>query len=309
MPYRLLGLLGAAVSLVDKARLMHAAMVLCAGLGTRLRPLTDWLAKPLVPVGDAPAVSHIVARLRTAGLERLVVNVHHRPADLRSWAAAEGVAMSEETELLGTAGGVERAALLLGDGDVLVWNGDILSDLDPAALLRAHEAASAAATLAVVLRNAGEGNVGLGEGGRVVRLRQEAFGDEVAGADFVGVHVLGAVLRTKLPERGCLVGDVYIPALRDGAYLAAHVVTTTFIDIGSVAQYAAANRVWLASRCASSWTSPDAMVSANVEGSIIGAGAIVEADVIRCIVWPGTHVRDRIEDAIVTPNGTVGIRT
>lgn len=284
---------------------MRAAMILCAGLGTRLRPLTDWLAKPMVPIGDAPAVGHIATRLRHAGFERLVVNVHHRPLDLRSWTSAVGVAISEEAELLGTAGGVERAGSLLGEGDVLVWNGDILSDLDPAALIATHDAGGAAATLAVVPRAAGEGNVGVDERGRVVRLRKEAFGREVAGADFIGVHVVGATLRAKLPQRGCLVGDVYIPALREGGSLATHVITTSFVDVGSIAQYVAANREWLAGR--REWIAPDAHVSADVAGSIVGAGARVEADAIRCIVWPGTHVRDRAIDAIVTPHGRVAI--
>ncbi|MBX3225067.1 MAG: NTP transferase domain-containing protein [Labilithrix sp.] len=284
---------------------MAAAMILCAGLGTRLRPLTDWLAKPMVPIGDAPAVGHIAARVRAAGFDRVVVNVHHRPSDLRRWAADAGAAISEEAELLGTAGGVARAAALLGDGDVLVWNGDILSDLDPGALASAHASSGAAATLAVVARAAGEGNVGLGEDGRIVRLRREAFGDERAGADFIGVHVLGADLRSGLPARGCLVGDVYIPALRAGARLAAHVVTTPFVDVGSLDAYVAANRAWLAARGASSWIAEGAHVSASVEGSIVGAGARVEADALRCIVWPGARVADRVSDAIVTPHGVV----
>ncbi|MBX3261408.1 MAG: NTP transferase domain-containing protein [Labilithrix sp.] len=282
---------------------MRAAMILCAGLGTRLRPLTDWLAKPMVPVGDAPAVGHVASRLRASGVERLVVNVHHRPDDLRAWAAGTGAAISEEAELLGTAGGVARAAPLLGDGDVLVWNGDILSDLDPRALERAHAASGAAATLAVVARAAGEGNVGLGEGGRIVRLRREAFGDERAGADFVGVHVVGAGLRASLPERGCLVGDVYLPALRAGARLASHAVTSAFVDVGSLAAYVDANRAWLAARGASSWAAPDARVSASVDGSIVGAGSVVEAAALRCVVWPGTHVREPVADAVVTPHG------
>src|SRR3954454_11538931 len=113
---------------------VRAAMILCAGLGTRLRPLTDELAKPMVPVGDAPALAHVALRVRLAAPARIVVNVHHRPDDVRTWAEREGIVVSQEAELLGTAGGVARAAELLGDGDVLVWNGDILSELDPRAL-------------------------------------------------------------------------------------------------------------------------------------------------------------------------------
>ena len=282
-------------------------MILCAGLGTRLRPLTDWLAKPMVPIGDAPAVEHVARHLRAHGIDRLVVNVHHRPTDLLPWAAAAGAEVSEERELLGTAGGVARASSLLGHGDVLVWNGDILSDLDASSLASAHEAAGSMATLAVVRRPAGEGNVGLGEGGQVVRLRREVFGAEVSGADFVGVHVLGAELRARLPARGCLVGDVYLPALREGAGLAAHVIATSFIDVGSLARYMEANEAWLAARGMSSWAAPDVTVSADIGGSIVGAGARVEADAIGCVVWPGAHVTAPVAGVIVTQQGTIAV--
>lgn len=280
-------------------------MILCAGLGTRLRPLTDWLAKPMVPIGDRPAVAHVASRLVAAGFERLVVNVHHRPDDLRTWAKTVPAAISEEPELLGTAGGVHRAASLLGSGDVLVWNGDILADLDPNELACAHRAVGA--TLAVVPRGAGEGNVGIGEGGRIVRLRRERFGEERTSADFIGIHVIGAALRERLPPRGCLVGDLYIPALRDGAVLAAHVVSTPFVDVGSLAQYVDANRAWLARQGAASWVAPDAEVHASVEGSVVGARARIDAETVRCIVWPETRVGERVSDAIVTPYGTVAI--
>ncbi len=290
---------------------MRAAMILCAGLGTRLRPLTEWAAKPMVPIGDAPAVGHIAAQLRRAGVERLVVNVHHRPAELRAWAEREGVLVSEEPDLLGTAGGVTHAEALLGLGDVLVWNGDILADLDVRALFDAHPSARGiernAATLAVVPRASGEGNVGLSADGRIVRLRRESFGIETSSADFIGVHVLGAELRSNLPRRGCLVGDVYIPALRSGARLAAHVVGGSFVDVGSIAQYVEANRAWLAARGEGAWIAPGAVVAGRVDGSVIGAGAHVEADAIRCVVWPGTRVSDRVEDAVVTPHGVVRV--
>jgi mannose-1-phosphate guanylyltransferase len=282
-------------------------MVLCAGLGTRLRPLTDSLAKPMVPIGDAPAVDHIATRLRSSGFERLVVNVFHRPEDLRAWAAAAHVLISEESELLGTAGGVEHAASALGAGDVLVWNGDILSELDPDELFAAHVASDAAATLAVVPRPAGEGNVGLGQDGRIVRLRKESFGAESSGADFIGVHVVGAELRKKLPARGCLVGDVYIPALRAGVKLAPHLVRGDFIDVGSIPQYLAANRQWLAARGVSSWTAPGAVVAGDIAGSVVGAGARVEADAIDSVIWPGARVHERVENAVVTPSGVVRV--
>jgi mannose-1-phosphate guanylyltransferase len=285
---------------------VSAAMILAAGLGTRLRPLTDEVAKPMVPVGDRPVVEHIAARLRPI-TPAIVVNAHHRPEDLAAWAQREGVSVSSETELLGTAGGVAKAAPLLGDGDVLVWNGDILSTLDPRALVDAHAAAKppALATLAVVAKPAGQGNVGIGEGGAVVRLRKESFGEEAQGGDFLGIHVLGASLRASLPERGCLVGDVYLPALRRGSRLAAHVVTASFLDVGTLERYLAANREWLAWQGLASWADPTATVEAPIAGSVVGARAEVHASCIRSVVWPDAVVREPVADVVVTPRAIV----
>jgi mannose-1-phosphate guanylyltransferase len=275
------------------------AMILCAGLGTRLRPLSDWLAKPMVPIGDAPAVDHIARRLRPV-CSRLVVNVHHRPDDVRGWAEGEGIRVSHEPELLGTAGGIANASPLLGEGDVLVWNGDILADIDVPQLLHAHR--DVEATLVVVRAN-GEGNVGVDDRGRVVRLRRERFARETRAFDFVGIQIVGAKIRALLPAKGCIVGDVYIPALARGALLVVHEIDVPFTDVGSIASYVAANRAWLGDRA--SWSAASATVRAPIDGSIIGAGARIESPAIRSIVWPKTDVTTPIANAIATPFGIV----
>jgi mannose-1-phosphate guanylyltransferase len=290
---------------------VDTAIVLCAGLGTRLRPLTDERAKAMVPVGDRPALAHVVARVRLAVPARIVVNVHHRPDDVRAWAEPEAIAVSHERELLGTAGGVARAAVLLGTGDVLVWNGDILSELDPRELCAAHGRGDLAnrATLAVLARPAGEGNVGFGEDGRIVRLRRESFGAETHGGEFLGIHVVGEALRALFPERGCLVGDVYLPALRRGERLDAYVTAAPFVDVGSLAEYLAANARWLASRGVGSWVHPTAVVNAAIDGSVVGAGATVDAPALASVIWPGARVHSACSRAVVTPLGTTSTPT
>jgi hypothetical protein len=80
-------------------------------------------------------------------------------------------------------------------------------------------------------------------------------------------------------------------------------VTSPFVDVGSIRAYVEANRSWLAKRGTSSWVGPGALTGAEVAGSIIGAGARIDAAVTRCIVWPGTHVREPASDAILTPFG------
>ena len=156
---------------------------------------------------------------------------------------------------------------------MLVWNGDIVAPIDAAALLAAHRAGSALATLAVKLGPARTGNVGVDAGGRVVRLRKESVGEEVRGGEFAAVHVLGAALRPRLPARGCLVGEVYLPALRRGAALGT-VEVGAWSDIGDVPAYLDANLAWLAARRLERWLGEGARVADGVEvvASVIGAG-------------------------------------
>ncbi len=281
-------------------------MVLSAGLGTRMRPLTDWRAKPLAPVGDRAALAHVIDALAAAGVTRIVANAHHHAADMRAFAVRDGrFAVSEELDLLGTAGGVHHARSLLGDGDVLVWNGDILATVDVAELLRAHRAD---ATLLVRMGKTGTGNVGVDEGGRVVRLRRETVAPgEVQGGEFLGVHIVGRALVRRLPERGCLVGDVYLPAMRSGARLEAAPFAGTFWDIGTVSAYVDANLAWLAERGLTSWVADGARVADGVEldGALVHAGARITGHgrLRRSIVWDDATCEAPADGVVVAKEG------
>src|SRR5262245_21161131 len=146
------------------------AMVLGAGLGTRLRPLTDELPKPLVWVGDRPLLAHVLGHLVAAGVTEAVLNTHHHPEAFTPERVASlplPIAVVHEPDLLGTAGGLANARPLLGDGDVLVHNADILARADLGGLVGAHRAAGAEATLVVAPRARGEGLVGIDGRGRV----------------------------------------------------------------------------------------------------------------------------------------------
>lgn len=284
-------------------------MILAAGLGTRLRPLTDLLPKPLVPVGDRPAVAHVAERLAAAGIREVVLNTHHLAGAFTAEILAGlpiALRVVNEREILGTAGGVANASALLGDGPVVVWNGDILAGVDVRALLEAHRASGAAATLAVAPRAGGEGTVGLDARGLVVRLRGERFGTEVRSADFLGIQVLAPALRATFPVPGCLVDDGYRPALRTGLVIDTFPVQGAWDDIGTVASYLAANARWLSARGLGSFVHQSAVVARGVtlEGSIVGAGAQVNgAGVVRgSVIWPGARAEAPLEGVVVTPS-------
>ena len=122
-------------------------MVLAAGLGTRLRPITYEIAKPMVPVLDRPVMAHIVDLLERNGVDEIVANLHHFPDPVRDY-FGERITYRYEDELLGTAGGVRNCADLLGEETFLVISGDALTDIDLGALIATHREHGAVATLA-----------------------------------------------------------------------------------------------------------------------------------------------------------------
>ena len=298
-------------------------MILAAGFGTRLRPLTLELPKPLVWVGARPAIAVIASRLVAAGVREIVLNAHHHAeafsAEILARVPGE-ISVVVEAEILGTGGGVANAAPLLGDGDVVVWNGDILAPFDASALLAAHEeglsrgagagtSGGPGATLAITPRARGEGTVGVGEGGCVVRLRGERFGEELAGGDYLGIAVLGPGLRGTLKAPGCLVGDGYLPWLRSGGRLGSFAADVAWDDIGSIEAYLRANMRWLAGAGGGAHVGEGARIEEGVDvtGSVIGEGAIVRGRGLleRCVVWPGATATAPLADAVVTTAGRV----
>jgi mannose-1-phosphate guanylyltransferase len=131
------------------------ALVLTAGLATRLRPLSDVRAKAALPVGGEPIISRILRWLHDAGVRRVVMNLHHRPetvtrivGDGAAWGIE--VRYSWETRVLGSAGGPKRAAPLLDADRFLIVNGDTITDCDLGAVARQHADTGALVTMAVV---------------------------------------------------------------------------------------------------------------------------------------------------------------
>jgi mannose-1-phosphate guanylyltransferase len=284
---------------------MLRAMVLCAGLGTRLKPLTDELPKPLVPVGDRPLLAHIAATLRGAGIDGFVVNTHHlgHEFDKSIEEISPNIHVIYEPVIRGTAGGIAGARALFSDAGALVWNGDVFTKPPIGQLLQAASVGGLTLSVATV-RSPGEGTVGLDESDRVVRLRGERFGVEVRGADYIGVAALGQDVLKALPEQGCLIGDVALPHLRAGGAIATVRSSALFCDIGDVKGYFRANLAWLEGFGGASWLGEGAGIETEVEPerSIVGAGARVEGkgDLVRCVVWPGARAKAPLADAIVT---------
>jgi len=282
------------------------SMILCAGLGTRLRPLTDELPKPLVPVGDRPLLAHILERLASVGVERAVMNLHHKPEEILS--SLESLPFKPqvitEVEILGTAGGVAAARPLLGPAPILLHNGDILTTPPVSALLAADRGGLC---LAVSPRPLGQGSVGLDTSGSVVRLRGRSFGPEVRGADYVGIALLGERCLASLPSRGCLIQDWAIPELEAGRPIETVSTTAPWSDLGQLEDYWRANLAWLGDRKQAIGAGATVLESVDLDRSVIGAGARVTGVGVleQCIVWPSAQVEAPLRRAVVTRAGRI----
>jgi NDP-sugar pyrophosphorylase family protein len=133
---------------------IRRAMVLAAGLGTRLRPITDATPKPLVPVAGRPLLEHLLAFLRAGGIEEVVVNLHHLGPKIQAHVGDGArfglrVRYSTEDPILDTGGGIKRAEPLLAGEPFVVANGDSLLEIQLRDLVEWHEAHGGVATLAV----------------------------------------------------------------------------------------------------------------------------------------------------------------
>jgi NDP-sugar pyrophosphorylase family protein len=128
------------------------AMLLCAGLGTRLRPLTLSIPKPLVPAPDRPLALHALDSLARAGADLVVINLHHLPEIIRATLGESyqgmRIAYSHEPEILGPTGGLRKALHFFGDTPFVVLNGDVYCDIDVEGLMEFHLRKDAELTIA-----------------------------------------------------------------------------------------------------------------------------------------------------------------
>jgi mannose-1-phosphate guanylyltransferase len=178
-----------------KGRRLKTAFILGAGLGTRLRPLTDDCPKPLLPLRGRPIITYAMDHLISVGVDRFIVNTHHRPEfykDKFPDAMWRGVPISfrHEPVLLDTGGGLKNIEdLLREDEAILCYNGDVIAGFPLEPLVAAHEGARPEATL--VLRSEGALlNVNIDRDGAVVDLRHTLGAAGVKSCQFTGIYAV-----------------------------------------------------------------------------------------------------------------------
>ncbi len=270
------------------------AFVLTAGLGSRLRPLTFFLPKPLLPICGEAVAGHTLKQLARLGCESAVLNLHHLGEAISdhfgsSYHGLE-ITYSPEEEIQGTLGALYPVRDTLAEGElVLLANGDSLCTWPWKAMIRQHLKSGADATLLLYKRPPTEsqgGPVGVDSRGAVVQLRDsEPIGEVAKRHLFMGAHILAPRLLERIAEGpGDIVGDLYIPLLREKGRIHSVVTGRKWHDLGTPERYLTASLDWARGRSLPGFR-PSSVIStqaevdeaATVQRAVVEAGAVLQA--------------------------------
>jgi len=274
------------------------AMIMAAGLGTRLLPLTRFLSKPMVPVLDLPLMDHLLRLLRGHGFTDLAANLHYQPFDMPQCfddGAAHGVSLRYEfeLELSGTAGGTGLFRDFLADGTFLVMSGDALTDVDLTSLVACHRAAGCVATIAVksVADPSRYGVVVTDQAGGVTAFQEKPRPEEaLSDLCSCGIYVFEPRIFDYI-RPGRFVDyamDVFPALLADGLSVNTWRLDSYWSDVGDLDAYRGANFDALAGR-----VSVSNSCSLRRPGIWLGEGAqVVSSAVLKppVLLGPGCRV-------------------
>lgn len=220
------------------------AMILAAGLGTRLRPLTDTTPKALLPVRGRPLIYYSLDLLKRHGITEVLVNLHHL-GEMIEKELGDGrklgmkISYSWELQVLGTGGGVKKGEAFFEGRDFIVMNSDILIDVDLKDLCRFHREKRAAATMVLKLRDkkSTETPVQSKEDGRIASIG--TISPTAPSHLYTGVQVLGPSLLKYLPpdQPSCLIRQGYQPALAAGERIFGYLYEGPWQDVGTRENY------------------------------------------------------------------------
>lgn len=296
-------------------RIHLRALVLAAGFGTRLRPLTAFIPKPLVPVRGKPVTLLTLEQLAAVGCRAIAVNLHHQGEAIRRTlgdsVAGVPLTYSMEKEILGTLGALGPLREFLRPAElVLLVNADSLCRWPLRRLIRKHLRGGHDATLLVSKRAEPRlfgGGVAVEDHRRVVSFRQrDEEGRELRRRVFMGAHALSPAILENLPAGPAhIVRDLYEPVLEGGGTIGAVETSRQWHDLGTPERYRQAVLSWGHRR---GWRAADAQVAdgAVVERSALEEGVRIEADsqVKDSVILAGAAVGRgcRISSAIIGPD-------
>ena len=272
---------------------IRKAFLLGAGLGTRLRPLTSTLPKPLIPVFQRPLIENTLDHCLAAGIEEFAINTHHLPG---KWGEAfpDGsyrgapITFFHEPVLLETGGGLKNIESWINGDPLLVYNGDILTSLELSRLLETHSQSGDLVTMG--LRATGhEPHVAI-NGNRVIDI-SKLLGNAPGTHQFVGIYCVNPPFLDLIPpDEKISVIPAFLELIRNNELGASFHDEGHWLDLGTREAYLDAHRHTEFGPS----LHPGAHVHATamVEASVIGAGASIgaEAVVLNCVLWPGARI-------------------
>ena len=317
------------------------AMVLAAGFGTRLRPLTHRLPKPLFPILGKPVLEHTLHLLARQEVRDVTVNLHHLPETIEKrigTAASLGIHLhySREEAILGTAGGILRARRFLDGGPFVVLNSDIVTDIDLAPVLEFHRQNQSALTMVLTDANVTgiHDPIELDEHNRVVHLvgaSSKNLPETTSQVTFTGIQILEPDIFDRIPtNQFCgTTSDVYPQMIEDGLPVYGYRHTGYWQDMGTREQYLEVHRDALDGKVSLPGAAPSTHTPhANITGPVwFGRGCVISPEaqigpyavlgdgcrvdtgaVIRnSVLWDGVHIESaaRVEGCVIAEGVTV----
>ena len=267
------------------------AMILAAGLGTRLRPITYTIPKPMVPLGGRPLIAHLVEALVGAGVREIIVNLHHFPDAIEKYLTLYGDVkfhFSHEPQILGTGGGVRKVrALLENEEDFFLLNGDTFQIPRFDDLRRARRERDAVSAMTLRHPPAGDRYTAVWEENGTINGFGRGHGDALM---FSGSHCISSRIFRSIPDRETsgMTGDVYQPLLASGAEAIAAVVDDNpmWFDIGTPQRYLTASRAF-EKKIGESVVEGEVRDTVVWDDCYIARGVMLES----CIVMHGVEIR------------------
>jgi len=282
------------------------AMILAAGFGTRLWPLTEDRTKPAIPFLNRPLIAYSVEYLVSYGLSDIIINLHHQPESIKV-PLGDGspfgahIHYSFEEEILGTSGAIDRVRDMLMDDDFVVINGKIVTDIDLDAAIREHRARQALATLVLKENRQREhfSIVETDERGYITRFAgfpSPTETDERAPLMFTGIQILSPRIFEYVPRDRFSHStiDVYPQAMAAGEAVIAHITDGEWYELSTVDRYLEASLLFMRKQNLKVVSATDTIIEkgADVEDAVLWERVIVErgARVRRAVLAAGVRV-------------------
>lgn len=274
------------------------AFILGAGLGTRLRPLTEVLPKPLVPLFHKPLAMWAVEACEAVGCRRFAVNTHHLPEKWEGFGAGRDVAFFHEPVLLETGGGLKNIESWVEDGSLLIHNGDIFSSMDLRKLVAAHQAGGDEVTLAVRSEGLAK-HIALGGDGKVTDIHS-MLGVAEGSHVFTGIYCVKKDFLKRIPDgEKVSVIPFFLELVKEGKLGSVTLDEGEWMDLGDVESYLAAHRELHLQEP----IHPQAVIGegAVILNSVIGKGAVIGAgaQVTDSVVWPGARISGNVSKKVI----------